>query len=104
VRPETQSLGQVVGGFCGCLKICQDLVLGSRSEEGLWVIKILHEGILIDSFHDCSMVWGGGMGVLVGRGGRVGRVIVGLGSVTSAASMSSLLSEAGAGVGGLKKT
>jgi hypothetical protein len=43
-----------------------------------------------------------------GRGGvlveAMGMLIVGLGSSTSAASMSSSLAESGAGVGGLKKT
>jgi hypothetical protein len=41
------------------------------------------------------------MGVLVGM---VGMVTMGLGSATSAVSMLLLLSEASAGVGGLKKT
>jgi hypothetical protein len=44
---------------------------------------------------------GGRGGVLVGA---MGMLIVGLGSSTSAASMSSLLVESGVGVGGLKKT
>jgi hypothetical protein len=50
----------------------------------------LHEGIPINSFHDCSTVWGG-MGVLVGM------VIVGLGPATLAMFMSMLLSEANVG-------
>jgi hypothetical protein len=44
---------------------------------------------------------GGTGGVLVGA---MGMLIVGSGSLTSAASMLSLLAESGAGVGGLKKT
>jgi hypothetical protein len=43
----------------------------------------------------------GGGGVLVGA---TGMLIVGSGSLMSAASMSSSLAESGAGVGGLKKT
>jgi hypothetical protein len=86
-----------VGGFCGSLKVIEDLSLALEAKNASGSSKLPMNASPLTPFMTAVWPWGR-------EGVWVGTVIVGLGSATLALSMLSLLSEVGVGVGGLKKT